>query len=143
MPFTDSSTVVSDALTLEGVWIHDPLDAEGTIKQYRFGKSSRSASINTMGVQQVFAGRQFPVYEYGEHQDDVFSVTVNLPHGTSWYQDTLDMQGFAESKRTLYFRDNRGRSAFGVMRDYSESDQAWGTSVGFNFSRVSRTVTEA
>lgn len=143
MPYTDSEVVVSDSLTLEGVWIHDPLDAEGTVKQYRFGKASRSASVNVMGVQQIFAGRQFPVYEYGEHQDDAFAVTMNLPHGTSWYQDTLDTRGFAESKRTLYFRDNRGRSAFGVMRDYSEGDQTWGTSIGFNFSRVSRVTTEA
>lgn len=143
MTHSDSEIVDGGPLTLEGVWIHEPDDAQDTSVQYRFGKSSRSTSIDTMGVAHTFAGRAYPVYEYGEHQDDTFSVSMQLAHGPTWHADVATIRAFAESKITLFFRDNRGRAAFGVIEGYSEADQDWGTQIGFTFVRVDHTLQEA
>lgn len=143
MPYSDSEIVEGGELILLGVWIHDPEDAEGTSTQYLYGKSARSTSIDVLGVQQVYAGRRYPVYEYGEHQLDKFSVTMQIPHGPTWSADVRSIRDFSESKRTLHFRDNRGRSSFGVMDSYQEADQDWGTQVGFNWTRVDRLEVEA
>jgi hypothetical protein len=58
--------------------------------------------------------------------DVPFGDTTSLP----------ELLGFAEGRRTLCYRDSRGRLFFGAMSSYSESDQDWGTRVSFSVSRV-------
>lgn len=135
MPYTDSATATK-ALTLTGLWIHDPLSPQATVASYPYARSARSASVDTMGEGHYFAGRVHPVYDYGEHQQDVFNVTVDVGHGTSWAADLAALLAFAESRRTLCFRDGRGRRFFGAMTGYAEADQDWGTRVTFDVTRV-------
>src|SRR5690606_40024069 len=75
--FSESDVETTNALQLEGVWIHDPDDPEGTIHQFRFGRNNKSSSIDIGGKEQVFAGRRFPVYDFGEHQKDSVTVSVD------------------------------------------------------------------
>jgi hypothetical protein len=141
--FTDSTiTEVDDTLEIEGVWIHNPADAQTTVRQFRFGKDNRSTSIDIMGTVQTFAGRKFPVVDFGEHEEEDFSISVDIPHGPDYRTQEADLKDFAESKITLVLRDNRGRSAYGTLTGFNQSDQAWGISVAFKFSRVSFDIEE-
>lgn len=141
--FTDSTiTTLETALTLQGVWIHDPADAGFTVRQFLYGKDNRSTAVNTKGATQIYAGRKFPVVEFGEHQEDDFSISVDVPHGPTYRTELGDLTDFMEAKTTLVLRDNRGRVAYGTMSGYNEADQAWGSTVGFKFSRVSFVLEE-
>ncbi|WP_149264300.1 hypothetical protein [Actinomadura sp. K4S16] len=133
--FSDSSPAAA-TLALEGVWIHDPTDAAGSVAQFRFGKDARSTKIDTGGTAMVFAGRRYPVIDYGEHQDDQYAVSVQVPHGPDYRTGLETLRAFAESRTTLVYRDNRGRDAYGVITEYAEGDQSWGSEVTFSFTRV-------
>lgn len=135
MTYTDSDPETA-GLQLLGVWVHDPLDPEGTVRQFLYAKSARASTVDTMGSASFYAGRQFQVVEYGEHQDDVFAVRMNVPHGTDWAADLAALTVFAEARRTLCFRDGRGRLFFGAVAGYQETDEDWGTAVSFTVTRV-------
>lgn len=135
MAYTDSDPVTA-SYTQTGLRIHDPLDPSTTLRTYLYARSERSSSIDTMPSGHWFAGRTFPVVDYGEHQDDAFDVSIRVPHGTTWQTDLVDLAAFAAARRTLCFRDGRGRLFFGSMRDYAERDEDWGTAVSFTVQRV-------
>lgn len=141
--FTDSIDTVADTeLELQGVWLHDPADDQVTVRQFLYGKDTRSTSIDTIGTSQRFAGRTFPVVDFGEHEDEELSINVDIPHGPTHRTEESDLRGFMEMKKTLFLRDNRGRAAYGTMSGYNQADQAWGVTVGFKFARVSYDIEE-
>lgn len=135
MPYTDSAPD-EDSVSFMGLWIHDPLDPTGTIKNYMYGRSSRSVGVDVSQQGMRFAGRTYPVVDYSEHQEDSFSVTIQVPEGPTTATELLELLAFAELRRTLCFRDNRGRLFFGTMSGYQEDDQDWGTQVSFDVGRV-------
>lgn len=133
--YTDSLAAEA-SLTLEGVWIHDPLDPEGTAEQFLYGKAARSTGVDVGAAGLIFAGRTYPVFEYSEHQNDTYSVKIDVPFGTAWASALADLLAFAESRRTLCFRDNRQRRMFGALSDYQEADEEWGTTATMTFTRA-------
>jgi hypothetical protein len=149
MPSTDSDTG-SSTLDLTGVWLHDPLDPEGTAKHYQIGdESSRSMSVSPQQAGTFYAGRTFPVFDYGSTQSDAVSVGFFVPKGggfldpvsAGWARpaELDELVSFAESRRTLCYRDNRGRKVFGAPGDYNEADTPEGTNVSMTFTRVEYT----
>lgn len=132
MPYTDSAST-TESLQLEGLWLHDPDDATGTIVQYRFGRASRGTSIDTKPSELVFAGRTFPVFEYGEHESISYAIKIDMPETTTTQDDLQTLIDFAETKKTLCLRDNRGRLGFGIIDGFSINDTDWGTAVSFTF----------
>lgn len=141
--FSDSSPATADdELSLEALWIHDPSDAQNTIKQFRFGRDTRSFEIDVGGKEQVFAGRRFPVVDYGEHQKNSFSIGVQILNGPDYNDDRQTLRDFVESKKTLVFRDNRGHAVFGTVSSLSEDHDSWGSSFKFTVIRVHREITE-
>lgn len=136
MPSTDSSTIESST-SFQGLYIHDPLDPEGTIKQFLYARAARSVGIEVEQQGMVFAGRQFPVFDYGEHEENNFKVRVDIPDDSNAATAIYDLQNFARLRRILCFRDNRGRAFFGTMKGYDEADQDWGTQVSFTVERAS------
>jgi len=141
--FQDSTPTQADReLDLSGVWLHDPADDAVTVRQFVYGKDSRSTSIDTIGTVQQFAGRTFPVTDFGEHEQEDMSISVDIPHGPTHYVEEADLRGFMEMKKTLFLRDNRGRAAYGTMSGFNQADQAWGVTVGFKFGRVSFDIEE-
>lgn len=139
--YTDSIPLVVK-IGLLGVWIHDPQDPAGTIRNYPYGKSNRSRQIDVSQSGSVYAGRRYPVVDYGEQQTDSLSITVVVPTGDDWLNNLTDLQEFAGVRRTLCFRDNRGRTLFGTMSGYRESDEDVGTVVSFTVDRVDYSFTE-
>lgn len=133
--FTDSAPALC-TLDLTGVWIHDPAaSAQDTARHYPFGANQREAALNTMGEANYYAGRQDPVMDYGEHLAEDYSFTLDVPHGVDWVTQVRELRAFAVAKRTLMFRDNRGRAIHGQMTGYRERDQGWGTQVSFTVTR--------
>ncbi|WP_433242496.1 hypothetical protein [Actinomadura nitritigenes] len=129
-------------LFLEGAWLHNPTAPQTTVRQYRYGRDVRSTTIGVGGTTMQFAGRRFPVIDFGEQQTDTYAVKIHVPNGPTYRSDLDDLRGFAEAKTTLVFRDNRGRAAYGALTDYSHDDQSWGSEVSFTFTRVdTETVT--
>lgn len=141
--FQDSTPTVADReLDLTGVWIHDPADSAVTVRQFVYGKDSRSHAIDTAATVQQFAGRTFPVTDFGEYETEDISISVDIPGGDTHMAEEADLRGFMEMKKTLFLRDNRGRAAYGTMSGFSQSDASWGVTVGFKFGRVSFDIEE-
>lgn len=139
MPGTDSDPSTA-SLALLGVWVHDPIDPEGSAHQYPYGANARSTAIDGEPSMAYYAGREFPVADFGEFSGESYSMSLDVPHGPTWLLDVLSLQEFKRAKRTLMLRDNRGRTSYGIMSNYQESDQNWGTRVTFTFTRVDYTV---
>jgi hypothetical protein len=135
MPYTDSATATG-GVTFQGLWIHDPLDAEGTIRQHLYGAAQRSLTAAVEHSGTVYAGREYPVFDWGDQRAEEFAVRVDVPHGTSWQDDMDALKSFAENQRTTTVRDSRGRSITGAVAGYSEDDQLWGTRVSFTVTRA-------
>lgn len=128
-------------LNIQGVWVHDPLDPANTIEQFLYGRSARSGAIDVPATELQFAGRRYPVREFGQRQDDTWSVRVLVPFGPTWASEVEALSDFIEARRTLVFRDNRGRSAYSVLSGYRESDKDEGTDISFTVARVDYTET--
>lgn len=136
--FSDSVVVFSDTVRFQGLWIHFPEQPQETTRNFLYGRDVRSYSTDVGGKQMVLAGRKFQVTEFGEHQTDAFKVTVIIPHGPNYESDRIQLRQFAESKRTLVVRDNRGVVVFGSISSIEESHVSEGSSFGFDVNRVHR-----
>src|SRR5690606_19300881 len=100
--FSESDIETTDPLQLEGVWIHDPEDPEGTIHHFRFGRNNKSGSIEVGGTEPSFAGRTFPVSDFGDHEKYSISVTVQVLSGPDYALERRIGRKFAKSKKPLY-----------------------------------------
>ena len=136
MPHTDSTTATG-GVTFRGLWVHDPLDAEGTIRCHLYGSSSsRSSSSDVEHVGTHYAGREFPVVDFGQQGTEVFQVRIDVPYGDTWRADLDALEALATNRRVAAVRDGRGRSLVGAMSGFRESDQPWGTQVEFAVTRA-------
>lgn len=135
MPSSDSASA-EESLTLTGVWIHDPDDAEDSVRNYLYGRSSRTSSIAPVQVARHYAGRTYPVVDFGEYEDEELQLVIVVPTGADWAAQVGELEDFARAQRVLCLRDNRGRRLFGTIQGYQESDADEGTRVSFTFRRV-------
>lgn len=139
MTYIDSDPETS-SIAFSGIWIHDPVDPEGTIRQFPFGdigSLSNAIAVDQAGAH--YAGRTHPVWDFGEHQTDTFAVTLYVPDET-WTADMTTLRDFAQARRILVVRDTRGRAIHGALGGYTESDAAWGTQVGITVTRADYAV---
>jgi hypothetical protein len=141
MPYTDSDPA-EVTLTLSGVWLHDPLDAEGSTASFPYGRATREHGIDPGGTATHYAGREYAVMEYGEHTAEALSVAIHVPNGPDFGTQLAGLEDFERSRRALWLRDNRGRSFAGVMNGFKIKDERWGATVAFTFDRVHYAVTE-
>ena len=139
MPFTDSDPVES-ALPIRGVWLHDPDDPEGTLRQFRFGANQRGDSFDPMQAGTYYVGREDPVFDYGDASAFSVDVTIDVPHGSDYVETLTRLREYARTKKALWMRDNRARSVYGTMSNFKTSDQSWGSSVSFTFTKAYRVV---
>jgi hypothetical protein len=135
VPYTDSVPVTAE-LALQGLWVHDPQDPSGTVKNYPYGRAQRSSGLSTDQTALMFAGRSNPVVDFGEHQTAQMSAQIDLPESTDRDVKVEELQEFAVARRTICVRDNRGRKFFGAIDDVNDSDEDWGTRVGMKILRV-------
>lgn len=115
MPSTFSDELLVTAPTLLGVWIHDPDDPAGTEKNFLYGGIGRGSSVSVEYETLTFAGRVHPVAEFGEHENWNAEFTLNVPYGAEWRNDVNAVIALARSRKTMLYRDGRGRRIYGVI----------------------------
>lgn len=135
MAYADSEVVIGQ-LHLQGVWLHDPLDPENTARFYPYGADSRESTVDVDAGGTQYAGREFPVIDYGEGGSEVETIRLVVPHGPAYQEQLDELRAWARARRTLHLRDNRGRNLQGHLSGLRASDQGYGSDVQFTFTRV-------
>lgn len=136
MSYADSAPVTV-TLTLEGVWLHDPADPEGTALNLRYGKASRSRALDVTASERHFAGREYPVVSYGPFTREEVTARSEVPFGPDWSATLAAMDWFIRARRPIMFRDNRGRCVVPArLSGYQEQDAETGTALSFTVSRL-------
>src|SRR5690606_23842544 len=140
----DGPTATSEPVTAKvhflGVWIHDPADPEGTIRQYLYGRAQRSDSTDVEQAQHHYLGREHPVTHWGEHTTERWQITVDIPEDATRLTVTDTLRQWAQARRTLVVRDNRGRVFAGTTDGFGVADQEWGDAVSWTMTRVDSTL---
>lgn len=140
--YNDSDVVVPDPVYLIGLWLHDPDDPTGTSLNYQIGRDMRSYSAEVGGAQLVFAGREFPVTDFGEHRSDTFSIGLIIPNGDTYNEERRLLSELVLSRKTIVARDNRGVVIYGTVGDLPEEHESQGSSYSFEVTRVHRETFE-
>jgi hypothetical protein len=140
MPTTDSAPVTG-TLILTGTWLHDPDDPGTSVINFRYGPP-REHSVDAAGAGTLYAGRTYPVTDYGEHESEEIALSLQVPHGSTYRAELVALEVLARGKRTVWYRDNRGRSFAGTLGPVKLNDQRWGSLVSFTVSRVHYAVEE-
>lgn len=125
------SEVAAGCLSLEGVWLHDPLDPTGTARQLRYGRALRSLGIDVESSATHYAGRELPVADFGEAEAQSLRVLAPIPHGADGGAAVAGFRTASRWRRSVVVRDNRGRSLAGRLSGYLETDRDYGTDVSF------------
>lgn len=135
-----SSTVyTATAPTLEGVWVHDPAFSETTISQYPYGNVGRTEGISVSSAEHRFIGRALPVYDMGGFESQTLSIKILVPYGPDEQDQVEWFRTAVRNRRTLAYRDNRGRLTYGILGSIQFEDRREGTAVSFSFITVDYT----
>lgn len=112
---SSSSAVVTATLRLTRSWLFSVDDPAGTLKQFRFNNEGGSEGWNADVTLSQYAGRKHPVAEFGEHETESASVTIDLDG-----RDEIDyVREVARSKSVFCYRDASGRKVYGVIPGYT------------------------
>lgn len=130
------SAPASGSLWLEGVWLHDSADPQGTAVHFRYGKAARSGSLDVAQQATYYAGRTFPVVDFGAQENEQLTVRVEIPFGPTYLDDLGALRSLARSRTARVFRDNRGRVLTGTLSELRDQDTDTGSSATFQVTRV-------
>ena len=126
---TRSNTVTVTAPTLRAVWIHDPADPEGTSRVFLHGSGGRQSTRTVNGESITLAGRELPLFDFGEHSTEEVSVPLLVLYGETWQADLAFLSALVESRTPHVYRDDRGRLLYGVAFELPSVDEPYGTAV--------------
>lgn len=141
MAYADSA-VVTGTLPLQGVWLHDPQDPQGSVRHYPYGANARESSLEVEQEGTQYAGRTYPLVDYGEGEALAVGVSIDVPHGPDYQATLRGLEDVARLRRTLHLRDNRGRDIRGTLSGLKHTDQGWGSVVSFTITAVDVVDTE-
>lgn len=133
---TDSVVASATAPFLQGVWVHDPTDPDGTARNYRYGGSVNVQTDSVAVTERRFVGRSYPVYEFGDPQTQQVDVSVVVPFDTDWADSVGALSALPIGRRTYCYRDGRARVVFGTTATVKQTDLDEGTAVGLSVSKV-------
>jgi hypothetical protein len=128
-----SVVYTTTAPSLAGVWVHDPSAAETTASNFLYGNVGRSEGISIENTELRFIGRALPVYDMGGFESQELSIDITVPYGPDEQDQVEWFRTAVRSRRTLCYRDNRGRLTYGIIGNISFKDEREGTSVSFTF----------
>lgn len=132
-----SIVYTTTAPSLVGVWVLDPTDPDNTERNY-IHADGRSLGVKPGASVLDVAGRVNPIVEYGESTRVVLKVTVFAPFGPAHDADVNWWIDAVQNRRTILYRDNRGRLIYGALADGVEvADGRVGTALAVNITRVS------
>lgn len=134
---SDTTTVVAPSLM--GVWIHDPSYANVTISNFPYGNVGRTEGISVESKALRYIGRALPVYDMGGFESQTLDIEILIPSGPD-EQDMVEwFKTAVRARRTLCYRDNRGRLTYGILTSISIEDKREGSGVSFSFETVDYT----
>lgn len=142
MTSSDSATVELAASELQGVWIHDPDDPAGTIEWFAYGGIGRGDDLAVDQTLFTPVGRTYPLAEFGDSQTRQVDVTVTIPRGTDeftgleWRAQYNALLALVQLRKTLCYRDNRGRRLFGTVASVKGSDIDTGNTLTISVNQV-------
>jgi hypothetical protein len=130
-----ATSITSSVLapTLSGVWVHDPSLPQASISNYLYGNVGRSEGLSVENTELRFIGRSLPVYDMGGFESQELSIDITIPYGPDEQDQVEWFRTAVRSRRTLCYRDNRGRLTYGIIGNISFKDEKEGTSVSFTF----------
>lgn len=100
------------AVDLQGVWLHDPSDPAGTVFHFAYNEDGAQESYAREMVLSQYAGREFPVVDYGEAVSQALAISLD----TLDEDDDLDtLRGFLDRQTILCYRDKKGRRLYGAL----------------------------
>jgi hypothetical protein len=129
----NDSVIISASITLKGVWLHDVTNPS-TIHNFKFDGGGRSQDLQVQANYMQFAGREKPVTEFGEHEHNSISVTLNMLKKSV---DLNVLDSIIRAKNTLCYRDGRGRRIFGTATSLPTDDEFYGYEVDFKITECS------
>jgi hypothetical protein len=131
---SSDSAVASASITLSGVWLHDPLNPAGTVRNFRLQERNRTVQTNYAQTMMQFEGRQLPVADIAGQMTQQVQVTISCTSGSG---DLDALYSLIGRQTTLLYRDQRGRRIFGVVSAIPETEEWWGASVQLTIQAVS------
>jgi hypothetical protein len=129
------STVVSESISLTGVWLHEADNPLETLHQFKL-VSDRSENWQPTAAMMQFAGRRLPIAEYDDTEQRSVSVKIIVLKNSD---DREAIERLIRSKNTLCYRDARGRKMFCHAFQLPVDDETYGNTVSLTFEEVSYT----
>lgn len=134
-----SNVATATAPKLMGIWLHSTEDPEGTSVNYLYGNIGRTETVGVQNTGLKFVGRTYPVYDSGGFESQTLELNVIVPSGPD-EQDQVDWFRFVvRARRTLCYRDSRGRQHYVIISGLTITDERVGTSVKFTATTVDYT----
>jgi hypothetical protein len=115
----DTTGYADSAVSAQTITLSVPQVANMADNSYvALAATSRAAPKKLERVKHQFAGREKPVYIFGEHED----MSVDITALAETDAEFAALMAILNSKQTLLYRDERGRKVFGTVDGYSASD---------------------
>lgn len=136
MPTVDSAPVLGVGMidTLQGVWFFDPSSPRATSTQYLYGNVGRGEGLNVESAALQFIGRTSPVIDFGQSEGQTLALTFTIPYSDTHTAEVAGFRTLVRNRRTLCYRDNRGRILWGVLTGLGITDARHGTVIGTTFT---------
>lgn len=120
-------------LHLQGVWLHDPRDPEATSWHFRFNGDGAKESGDVEAVLTKTVGRRRPVVDFGEAVTEALTVQIEVEDES---KDLEALRRLVAARRTLCYRDTKGRKMYGVVRLGSVTDTFYGATTELTVEAV-------
>lgn len=139
--YTDSATATATC-TLQDSWIVPVSLAIGVATpvncEFRWPAHGLQEAPDVESTDLLFAGRTWPVVDYGIHESSEFAVVLDLPYGeyAAGFGDEAVLRGYVTNRTMLVYRDKRGRKAYGRIQGLKFTDSQYGKSASFTFQTL-------
>ena len=122
---------------LHGVWLHTLTDPAGTSRRYPYNRDIAARQIDVTQATRQYAGRTYPVVEYG----DTETVTIGVELDGCTTTDIDAIATLIRDRTTIVYRDHLGRVTFGTIAGWTETPTAiTDTTVTFVVTAVDETA---
>lgn len=136
MSQTMSNVVLDVMLAMRGSYIYRVGAEAATMFVLPIGGVDAKDNKSRDSTALQFAGRQYPVYDFGSGQGETLDRATTLTYSDEDILRLSRLREMSQSSDTWCYRDKRGRKIFCVMTKYTETDIAYGYTVAFSLARV-------
>lgn len=92
--------------------------------------SQRSESMSVEVEPSTYAGRRYPVFNFGEHSLRALKLPMQIPFADEdWEAKTEYLTALLEARKAFIYRDMRSRLIYGVTDGLDWNDIAIGSTV--------------